>query len=492
MRLHVEIGGSTRIIALSIERESATVRDLADALGANHLEALWVDGTAHLASAWLSDVPLVDGSQVADSQAVATSPVPDETWLGVNAGPEVGRVKPLTPASSVVIGRNPGNDLTLDNDTVSGQHAQVTRDENNRLAIVDLGSRNGTWVGDRHLHNSELGLEPEVAVHLGSSQVVVRPVDRTDRPLATSSDHANASGRMLFNRPPRRPVPTGPDPIALPDPVADRANPRLSIISLIVPILFAVVIVAITGRLRFALFALMSPVMLLGNYVAGRRRVKSERHSDVETHANALERLREDLEAAVAAERLRRNSIGIDMLEVRRRLQLPSSRLWERRLSDVDALSFRVGVGDVPWAVPLQEKGPGRADAADDVEAVLQEFSLLSKVELLSDLREGALGIFGDSDHGRAAMRSSMLQLAAAHGPADIRFVVVTDADSVHHWDWVHWLPHANIDAGPLVLAGESVGPFADQLLESLEPETGFSSSKKLSLIHISEPTRPY
>jgi pSer/pThr/pTyr-binding forkhead associated (FHA) protein len=54
---------------------------------------------------------------------------------------------PLTLARTA-IGRRPGNDLLLDEPTVSGEHAAITLGE--PAAIVDLGSTNGTFVnGER-------------------------------------------------------------------------------------------------------------------------------------------------------------------------------------------------------------------------------------------------------------------------------------------------------------------------------------------------------
>ena len=351
-------------------------------------------------------MPLVDGSHVSAPKGQGSTGELGQTWVGVVAGPDAGRVRQLDALGSVHIGRNPTSDLQVNNDTISDRHARVSRDERERLTIVDLDSHNGTWVGDALMKNDERTLHAGVVARLGSSRLVVREVDRSDRPLASTPEHASASGTILYNRPPRRPVPAKPAPISLPDPIEDRAAPKLSVVALIVPVIFAAVMVMVTGSWRYAMFALLSPLMAIGNWISGRRRVAAERKGDAATHRDALDRLRAQLVAADDAERIRRAHIGPDLLEVRRRMQLPSSRLWERRLDDDDALTLRLGLGSIPWSVPIDAKGPARADAADDVEQVLAEAEGLGDIELLVDLRTGVFGLFGDDRRSRAAMRA--------------------------------------------------------------------------------------
>jgi hypothetical protein len=49
------------------------------------------------------------------------------------------------------LGREPGNALVVDEDTVSARHAAFRR-ENGRWVLEDLGSTNGTFVNQRRVH----------------------------------------------------------------------------------------------------------------------------------------------------------------------------------------------------------------------------------------------------------------------------------------------------------------------------------------------------
>lgn len=51
----------------------------------------------------------------------------------------------------VTIGRTSNNDVVLDDTSVSRFHAWLEVDETQAWAIVDAGSRNGTWVGGKRV-----------------------------------------------------------------------------------------------------------------------------------------------------------------------------------------------------------------------------------------------------------------------------------------------------------------------------------------------------
>ena len=51
----------------------------------------------------------------------------------------------ISSPSGCIIGREPGNDGVIDENTVSKRHARLTLDASGRLVIEDLGSSNGSW-----------------------------------------------------------------------------------------------------------------------------------------------------------------------------------------------------------------------------------------------------------------------------------------------------------------------------------------------------------
>jgi predicted component of type VI protein secretion system len=83
-------------------------------------------------------------------------------------------VYPLPQNRSLTIGRRPGNDIVIDNLAVSGHHARI-EDQGEGFAIVDLQSKNGTFLNGDPVQASPL--QHEDSVIIGKHTLVV---DLTD------------------------------------------------------------------------------------------------------------------------------------------------------------------------------------------------------------------------------------------------------------------------------------------------------------------------
>jgi S-DNA-T family DNA segregation ATPase FtsK/SpoIIIE len=141
----------------------------------------------------------------------------------------------------------------------------------------------------------------------------------------------------------------------------------------------------------------------------------------------------------------------------------PDSRLWERRTTDDDFGSLRLGVGTV--ASSLTYKAPNQSaegsgsivllnDAlkiADDAQFVTDVpiiISLRSHTKEQSDESIAAQHAIGVAGHERAKVndfvRAMLVHFAAFHAPTDARLYVIGSPDSKPQWDWARWLPHTN------------------------------------------------
>ena len=63
----------------------------------------------------------------------------------------------------VLIGRDPGNDIFLDDITVSRRHAQIKR-HGDQLHIVDVGSLNGTYLNRERVDRGRLTHRDEIQI----------------------------------------------------------------------------------------------------------------------------------------------------------------------------------------------------------------------------------------------------------------------------------------------------------------------------------------
>jgi pSer/pThr/pTyr-binding forkhead associated (FHA) protein len=77
------------------------------------------------------------------------APVAGEINLEVIEGPDAG--KQIAVDRPIVIGRDPGSDLVLEDGEVSGQHARVTPSPDGTATVEDLESTNGTFVNQNEL-----------------------------------------------------------------------------------------------------------------------------------------------------------------------------------------------------------------------------------------------------------------------------------------------------------------------------------------------------
>lgn len=69
---------------------------------------------------------------------------------------KVGKGELRVRASLCRLGRAPENDLCLDNDSVSGRHAELYYLPDGTFRICDLGSTNGTWVNGKQISSQIL------------------------------------------------------------------------------------------------------------------------------------------------------------------------------------------------------------------------------------------------------------------------------------------------------------------------------------------------
>ena len=178
---------------------------------------------AQLANTGFVESPIAPAPQVPVRQAppapalppVAAAPAPapartaGATSLAkfvVRSGPQKGE-RLLVKVPIVNIGRADYNDLVLRDESVSSQHAKLTRREGIWI-LVDLGSTNGTMVdGERIAEDTPLA--PGCFVRFGDVQLVFEP---TDDAAGVHAPKATRAIQAIKLPPPPAPAPAPPPP----------------------------------------------------------------------------------------------------------------------------------------------------------------------------------------------------------------------------------------------------------------------------------------
>jgi DNA segregation ATPase FtsK/SpoIIIE, S-DNA-T family len=464
MQIVYVAGDARRELDVRVNNPSATVADLLRALDPTPADdrTLLIGDRPADPDFELGESGLHEGATVRLGHAGAT-PGPERAAVGgalprvtaagswelvVVSGLQAGRRFPLVPGT-VVLGRESGCDIALDQPTVSKRHAQLTVGTAGDVTVADLGSHNGTWVGGLPVVKP-VPLADGVPVRLGALELELRPVEDGDRPIAVDPvRHANAAGTIPFNRPPRPAPPPPPTDIAPPAPPnTGQARVPLSLIAILTPLIFAGVMFVVMRSPQFLMFGLLTPVMGIGNAVDAKRRGRRSDRGESERFRRELSGFRGRLAALAEDERRRMQRAYPDPAEIMRRAELPSTALWERRPAHPDFLRLRAGVGDVPWSPPVALSGP-RADAPEELAAALAESEVLRGAPVPVDLAAGGVvGIVGDRTAALSLARCLVCQAAALHGPADLPVMILSSAEGAAAWDWSKWLPHTRDASG--------------------------------------------
>lgn len=87
----------------------------------------------------------------------APPPSVDLVRLIAEGGQFNGRIFDLPPVPEMTVGRGVGNDLVLDDQSMSRKHSKIKRLGNGRIEVEDLNSSNGTYVNGRKIATAQCG-----------------------------------------------------------------------------------------------------------------------------------------------------------------------------------------------------------------------------------------------------------------------------------------------------------------------------------------------
>jgi DNA segregation ATPase FtsK/SpoIIIE, S-DNA-T family len=455
--------GGAEDVELRLGREDATVGDLLDVLpDGTNARGIVLDGRFCHADLALSEIGLYEGAHIVPSDAVpdnregATAALELRVIAGFDAGQRV----PLGPGG-VVAGRDPECDVVLRDDGVSRRHLRVQPSPGGlRATVTDLESVNGTWVEGTRI-TEPTDVEPKTVFEAGDVAFTISPcvpglpVD----PLR----EANLAGTIPFNRPPRVRSQAHDQPLTVPDEPGETSRPRFSIASAVGPLVLGAVMVIVLHNIIYALFMLLSPVLVVGSWLEQRRHARRSSRGGQREYAQGLADFRAEIGRRQAEELARRREAFPDLAEIDRRAIAPDPRLWERRPEHDDFLKLTAGLGDVPFSPALSDRRPPPKDA----EAVLAEHGSLRLAPVAVELAKGGVvGIVGEREQALALARGLLCQAAVLHGPADVAIAAFTDEPTRGDWDWVKWLPHTR-DSGGGSGRQLAIGPSAGAALVS-------------------------
>jgi S-DNA-T family DNA segregation ATPase FtsK/SpoIIIE len=269
---------------------------------------------------------------------------------------------------------------------------------------------------------------------------VLLELETIQEPDAAIEDSPEA-GWSDYNRPPRLLPPERPTQFKLPTPPTEQNRSGLPWLTMMIPVIMGVSLALITERWYMLTMAAMSPMMMLGSYLQGKKTGKQTYRQQLAEYKEKKAAIEADIDQAVVDERIARRMEAPDPALALLIASGPRARLWERRTTDPDYLSIRLGVGDLESEVTV--------DDPEQMEHRRKTVRPAYDVPVTLPLQErGVVGIAGRGDLPRRVCTWAVAQVAALQSPRDTQVYVLTDADGAEAWEWLRWLPHARPQFG--------------------------------------------
>lgn len=439
MRIVISPDGNERVFAITNLSPTTTLAQILDMANADRRdwgERCWVDGVAYPADTECGDIPLVEGAVISNS-----APPRRVGWtVAIAAGNHSGTCFPLDETRPCRVGRSPDADITIDSPSVSWSHCVlVIRDHH--VWVTDDHSSNGTFVDGVRLDPDGGGREVHADTVIGVGGACLMVSNRAAEDAAPPHGYPGATHTLAFNRPPRPALPHHPRALTVPVKHETAKPTKFSWISVLVPLLMAVAMVAMMHSIRFGMIALLSPVMAVGSWWEQKHRSASSTVEAEEDYVAALQKFRTDIGEAATIER-RRVSKETPFPHLSREVATTgAASLWQVRPSHVDYWRAHAGIADVPFAVPVEQ----RSQRCDERAQRVIDDAVIPACPVTVNFVDGAVGIWGNRAESLALARSLVTQVATRIGPADLRIGIFADKAQWEQWRWLAWLPHTQV-----------------------------------------------
>ncbi|MFD8721868.1 FtsK/SpoIIIE domain-containing protein [Streptomyces sp. NPDC059629] len=395
----------------------------------------YVDGYALDPAATVVGSPLRDGVVVSlhDPAGCLLGEPTGVVEFRVAGGPAAGAVHRLG-VGRYDIGTGAASHIRVEDPELAARAATLTIaiDGTCKVQVHGEGAR---LDGEEFKGDGDWPLGSQLA--LGNTLFEIAAYSPPNAALKWSDDGAG----LDYNRPPRLRPAERQTHFSLPNPPGDYEARPLPWLMALLPLVGAVVSVFMFHRWYYLVMAVMSPIMLFGNYFMDKKHGRKSHAKQLKEYKEHKERIEGEAQEALVAERSERRSAVPDPAAVLTYGTGPRTRLWERRRTDADHLLVRFGTGRVPSEVELDD--PVQDEHKRKVRWYIEDAPVALS---LRDL--GVIGVAGPGDSAHALGRWAVAQTAVLHSPMDVQFYVLTDHDAGTRWDWVRWLPHSRPGGG--------------------------------------------
>ncbi|EPD9049886.1 type VII secretion protein EssC [Listeria monocytogenes] len=363
---------------------------------------------------------------------------------------------------SVTFGVGIENDVTLD-DTKSD--FILLRDT--KEGLFKLQVLNGEIYHNFSLVTEDCTVEPGdqlytdgVTITIGKEDISVLAVEnRVTSKLAPlfAADNSFGEDYPDYHRSPRIIYRAPEEKISMAKPSSKPSKPTDGLIKIILPPLIMVAITVMISifqprGLYIIMTIAMSAVtitMAILNYIKSRKKYKIDSKQRVESYDLYLKRKTKELHETSEKQRHALTYHYPDVTELEKMALRVDSRIYEKTMFHHDFLTFRVGRGDEAssFSVEFQQEefSQEKDELVEEAVKIKGQYLSINEVPVATDLMHGPVGYIGPRRLVLEQLQMLVMQTSLFHSYYDLQFITIFPEEEKADWDWMRWLPHANM-----------------------------------------------
>ena len=371
----------------------------------------------------------------------------------------------ISSFDSITIGRSSSCDMVLKDHQISGHHLKLFR-KDEKWAFKDNGSSNGTYLNGLKTDESQLNRDDVLTI--GFCRLIVSETSLTilascnvfsnliHNRISQGVESPDDSYPYLFKKSPRLRETLPDETFDLQAPPAIGGKPIISWLNVLLPPILTVgVMLAIcyfvTNTMTMLYFSapmtMIGVIMSIIRYRGEKKKYLATQKLRLEKYDAYLDEQTEKIERCIQEQR---KILIEDFPSTQQCVHLvegPDRKLWDRRISDLDFLSLRLGSGIVPASITIKH-AKKILSLEDDVLAdrpaqIAEKYSEVPDCPIKIDLGQyPTCGIIGDRQVCISLGRNLILQAATHHSYDDLRIVMLCDKEETKAWMFCRWLPH--------------------------------------------------
>ncbi|MBF2437239.1 type VII secretion protein EssC [Listeria seeligeri] len=363
---------------------------------------------------------------------------------------------------SVAFGAGTENEVTIDE---TKSDFLLLRDAKSDL--FELQVLNGEIYHNFSLVTGICKLEPGdqlytdgVTITIGKEDIsVLAAKERVTSKLAPlfAADNSFGEDYPDYHRSPRIIYRAPEEKISMAKPSSKPSKPTDGLLKIILPPLVMVAITVVISIFQprglyiimtIAMTA-MTITMAIVNYIKSRKKYKEDSKQRLESYDLYLKRKTKELHETSEKQRHALTYHYPDVTELEKMALRVDSRIYEKTMFHHDFLTFRVGCGDESssFSVEFQQEEftQEKDELIEEAVKIKGQYLSINQVPVATDLMHGPVGYIGPRRLVLEQLQMLVMQTTLFHSYYDLQFITIFPEEEKADWDWMRWLPHANM-----------------------------------------------